>query len=395
LCHATKRSRAARPENTITTKVKGQPMKSIEGLRFLILLAWWGFSTGIAIAQQSTVAEQVDAVVKVAMEKQRIPGLSLAVVKDGKTVLARGYGLANVELNVAATPETVYEIGSVTKQFTATAVMMLVEQGKIALDDKIAKYLSGLPEAWKEITVRHLLTHTSGIRNVNSLPDFARLRMTPGSQERLVGVLAASPLQFDPGAKWAYCNTGYQLLGWIVEKVSGVPYAAFLQERIFTPLEMRATQVNDSGRIVKSRAGGYLLQEGTLRNAGYIDMSWPFSAGAIVSTVVDLAKWNLALDEGKLLKPSSFKEMWTPVRLNSGETHGYGFGWSLEKTANGHPMVFHGGNIVGFQSFIVRYPEDRLTVVILTNADFCVPRVIAWRVASLFEPSLPAPKQKP
>lgn len=354
-----------------------------------------GWLAGVAIAQPSGVSEQVDAIIKVAMEKQRIPGLSLAVVKDGKTVLAKGYGLANVELNVAATSETVYEIGSVTKQFTATAVMMLVEQGKITLDEKITKYLSGLPEAWKEITVRHLLTHTSGIRNVNTLPNFAALRMTPCSQERFIGLLAGQPLQFEPGAKWSYCNTGYQLLGWIIEKQSGMPYATFLKERIFNPLDMRATQVNDSGIIIKDRATGYLLQDGTLRNAGYVDMSWPFSAGAIVSTVVDLAKWSLALDEDKLLKPSSFQQMWTPVRLNDSTTHGYGFGWSMEKTANGHPMVFHGGHIVGFHSFIVRYPEDRLAVIVLTNSDFATPTTIDWRVASLFEPSLPAPKQHP
>ena len=360
-------------------------------LRLVVLILYWLFFSEIALAQNSTVAERVDAAVTMAMGRQQIPGLSLAVVKDGTVVFARGYGLANVELNVAATPETVYEIGSITKQFTATAVMMLVEEDKIALDDKITEHLSGLPEAWTGITVRHLLTHTSGIRNVNSLPGFARLRMTPGSQQKLVRILEASSLQFEPGSKWAYCNTGYQLLGWIIEKASGVPYATFLKERIFIPLDMQATQVNDSARIVKNRAGGYVLQEDTLKNAGYVDMSFPFSAGAIVSTVTDLTKWGLALDQGKLLKPSSFEEMWTPVRLNGGKTHGYGFGWSLNKTTNGHSMLFHGGHIVGFRSFIVRYPEDRLTVIVLTNADFGSPKIIASKVASFYEPDLLLP----
>jgi CubicO group peptidase (beta-lactamase class C family) len=272
--------------------------------------------------------------------------------------------------------------------------MMLVEQHKISLDDKITKYLSGLPEVWKEITVRQLLTHTSGIKNVNSLPDFAQLRMTPCSQERFVKMLAEFPLQFASGTKWAYCNTGYQLLGWIIEKQSGSPYATFLQQRIFTPLDMRATQVNDLEKIIKNRASGYMFQQGTHKNAGYVDMSWPFSAGAIVSTVVDLAKWNMALDEKKLLKPSSFREMWTPVRLSNGQTHGYGFGWWLGE-ANGHPTLLHGGIGVGFRCFVELYPQDHLTVIVLTNLNPCTPRSIAEQVAALYEPSLLTPRQKP
>jgi D-alanyl-D-alanine carboxypeptidase len=366
-------------------------MRRIGGLLLLVLLAWHGSLAGIVLAQEKVAVEQVDAAIKTAMERQRIPGLSLAVVKDGKMVLAKGYGLANVELNVPTTPETVYEIGSVTKQFTATAVMMLAEEGKVGLDDKITKYLSGLPEVWKQITVRNLLTHTSGLRNVQFVPDFARLRRTPGSQEKLVGLLAPLPLQFDPGSKWQYSNTGYQLLGWIIEKTSGMSYDKFLQERIFTPLDMRATQVNDLGKIIKNRAAGYTLRAGTLQNGGYVDMSWPFSAGAIVSTVVDLAKWNLALDERKLLKAPSYQEMWTPVTLKDGQTHGYGFGWSLEKT-NGRPTVGHGGSIDGFRSFVVRYPEERLGIIVLANTDSCMPAIIAQRVASLYEPSLSSPK---
>jgi len=339
--------------------------------------------------------EQVDAIVNTAMEAERIPGLSLAVVMDKKMVLARGYGLANVELDVAATPETVYEIASVTKQFTAFAIMMLVEQGKITLDDKIPQYLSGLPLAWKDITVRHLLTHTSGTSNSSILPDFARLRMTPASREQLVELLAPYPLQFEPGTQWAYCNTGYQLLGWIIEEQSGIPYGTYLKERIFTPLEMCSTQVNDSGRIIKNRAGGYTIQNGTLRNAGYIDMSWPYSAGAIVSTAHDLAKWNVALDERRLLKSASFQEMWTPVRLSDGTTYGYGFGWSLDETTDNHPMIFHVGNIAGFRSVVVRYPKDRLTVILLSNADFCTPTNIVHQVAVLYNPSLPPPREDP
>lgn len=339
-------------------------------------------------AQASAETEKVDSIAKAAIDERHLPGLSLAVVREGKVAMARGYGLNDVEQKVPATADSVYEIGSVTKQFTAMAIMMLVEQGKVSLDEKITAYLSGLPDAWKDVTVRHLLTHTSGIKSFTSVPDFGKITTTPCDQKRLVELLTPYPLQFEPGTKWSYCNTGYRLLGWIIEKQSGLSYADFLKERIFVPLKMTATKVGDPGRA-NIPPVGYVSHSGnSYQKAGYTDMSWPSSAGAIVSSVADMAQWSLALDEKKFLTPASYKEMWTPVRLKGGGTAGYGFGWDIGKTSNGHTMILHSGHIPGFQSIIVRYPEDHLTVIVLINADFGSPGAVASQLAMAFEPSL-------
>jgi D-alanyl-D-alanine carboxypeptidase len=201
------------------------------------------------------------------MKRQHVAGLSLGVVKDGKLVIAKGYGLANVEANVPTTKDTVYDIASIGKQFTATAIMMLVEKGKIGLDDKITKYLSDLPKAWDTVTVRHLLTHTSGIRDYPGLADFERLNKSAITTSQLVNMLADFPLEFRPGEQWRYCNIGYHLLGEIVAKVSGRPYADVLQERIFAPLGMNSTRPYDSRSIITNRANAYEWQNGILGNA--------------------------------------------------------------------------------------------------------------------------------
>jgi CubicO group peptidase (beta-lactamase class C family) len=338
----------------------------------------------------SDLANRVDACVAAELRAQRIPGLSLAVVKDGQVVLAKGYGLANVELDVPATAETVYEIGSMTKQFTATAVMMLVEEGKLGLDERIATRLAGIPNAWKEVTVRHLLTHTSGIMSYTALPDFGRLTITPATMAEVVKATGRFPLAFRPGEHWEYSNTGYYLLGRIVEKASGLAYGEFVSQRIFEPLGMTSTRFNDPETLVKHRAAGYSLDRGRLRNAAYVDMSWPDAAGAIVSTVPDLAKWDAALGTDRLLKPSSWQQMWTPATLTSGKKHPYGFGWDLAPT-NGHRTIAHGGAIPGFLTFMARYPDDHLTVIVLTNADHSAPSQIVQQVAGLYVPALLGP----
>ena len=335
------------------------------------------------------LAAQADPVADVVHQKmlqQHIPGLSPAVVRDGKVIKATGYGLANVELNVAATADTVYEIGSVTKQFTATAVMMLVEEGRIGLDDRIPKYLPGLPEAWKEITVRQLLTHTSGIKNYTAVPGFMKVTLAPATREEVIKTVAALPLDFPSGDKWAYSNTGYFLLGMILEKASGKSYAALLDERIFKPLQMTATRINDLHTVVPNRAGGYEWQSGTLQNADFISMSWPFAAGAIISTVNDMVKWDAVLAGGRLLKSSSLKQMWTPVNLNGGGD--YGFGWMVDKV-KGHTRTSHSGGIPGFTAHIGRFPDDKLTVIVLCNQSVDTER-IANTVVGLMVPALAA-----
>lgn len=308
-------------------------------------------------------ADDVDDYVLEQMRLRHVPGLALAVVRDGKVIKERGYGLANVELDVAVTPETVFEIGSVSKQITAAAVMLLVEDGRLSLEDKISKHLAGTPEAWNAVTVRHLLTHTSGIKNYTGLPGFAlseRLK-----REEFIKRIGAHPLAFAPGEAHSYGNTNYNLLGHIIESVSGKSYWQFVRERIFNPLGMSATADRDPRFIVKNRAEGYEWEGGALVGRDY-DLTDVFSAGAIVSTVRDLVKWDAALGGERLLKRSSLERIWTPTRLNGGRTHPYGLGWYVEDV-RGVGRVRHNGQTAGFAASIARYREDRLTVIVLCN----------------------------
>lgn len=338
-------------------------------------------------------ADKVDDYISGQMQKQHIPGLSLAVVRGGKILKAKGYGLANVELYIPATADTVYEIGSVTKQFTATAIMMLVEEGKIGLDEKITTYLTALPEGWKHVTVRQLLTHTSGIKGYTGVPGFEKIMLVPASKEEVIKAVSTYPLKFPSGDSWEYSNTGYFLLGMIIEKASGKSYAEFLKKRIFSPLQMNSTRINHLHTIIPNRANGYEWKDGALYNADFISMTWPFAAGAIVSTVNDLAKWDAALYTDRLLKTASLQQMWTPVKLNSGNTFGYGFGWFVDKV-KGHTHVSHSGSIPGFTSHVTRFPEDKLTVVVLTNQMDNAPR-IGEAVAGMYLPVIAPPVYKP
>ncbi len=238
---------------------------------------------GLSLA--TALADGVDEYVQKQLETRHIPGVSVAVVKDGRVVMAKGYGVANVELSVPANENTVYQLASVTKQFTATAIMMLVEAGKLSLDDKVTKVLDGLPAAWSEVTVRHLLNHTSGIKSYTSVPSFFATARKDYQKEEIIKLVADAPLEFAPGEKWNYNNTGFFLLGLIIEKVSGKDYGAFLHERIFQPLGMTSTRVNDLKEIIRNRAPGYAWQNGTLRNGEYLSPTQPYSAGALVSNV--------------------------------------------------------------------------------------------------------------
>src|SRR5579862_8164798 len=290
---------------------------------------------------------RVDTVVGADMREQQIPGLELAVLRNGKLVKAKGYGLANVELDVAVKPETVFQTGSVGKQFAATAVMMLVEEGKVGLDDKLSKYLAGTPAAWKDVTVRNLLTHTSGIADYTDAENvkaggLINLR-GDYTEEELYQKLVQLPLNFETGTKWKYSNTGYVLLGLVIHKVTGNFYGDFLQERIFQPLGMSATRIISEADIVPNRASGYELVKGKIKNQEWVSATLNTTAdGALYTNVVDLGKWDAALYTEKLLKRGSFEQMWTPVKLKDGKTYPYGFGWFLGE-ANGHRLIEHDG----------------------------------------------------
>lgn len=339
-------------------------------------------------------AARVDALVQQALQKQRIPGLSLAVVKDGQLVLAKGYGLANVELHVPATSETVYQLQSITKSFTATGIMLLVEAGKLSLEDKISQYLDGTPESWKDIAVRHLLTHTSGIKDFINEPT-ANLRLDV-SEEDVLQATAARPLNFSPGAQHAYSNTNYHLLAMIIRKLTGKAYGDFLRERIFDPLEMQDTRVISLSEIIPNRAAGYSLAKDGWRNGEFIAPSvLGYGGGGLRSTVLDMVKWDSALDTERVLKKDTLEQMWTPAKLSNGQSAPYGFGWSVRRVRD-HRCVSHtGGHVTGFATIISRYVDDRLTVIMLSNGRHAQVGRLAEQVAGVFVPALAPPLLQP
>jgi CubicO group peptidase (beta-lactamase class C family) len=344
------------------------------------------FAAGLnsQICAQDATTAKVDDYLKTEMQRQRIPGASLVVVKDGQIILAKGYGLSNVELQVPAKAETIFQSGSMGKQFTATAVMMLVEAGKLNLSDPITKYFTDAPAAWKDITVRHLLTHTAGTTDYPDDFDFRR----DYTEDELLKRAEAIPLAFQPGEKWSYSNLGYVLLGILIHKVSGQFYGDVLQERVFKPLGMTTARIISEAEIVPNRAAGYRLVKGQLKNQEWVSPTLNTTAdGALYLTVYDMAKWDAALYTEKLLKKSSLEQMWTPVKLNNGKTYPYGFGWSLGEV-RGHHIVEHGGAWQGFKSYIARYVDDKLTVIVFLNLIQPNPGRIAHGVAAIYNPEL-------
>jgi len=343
-----------------------------------------------AVSDEQTSAS-VDEFVTAELHAQHIPGVALAVVREGKIIKAAGYGLSNVELGVATKPESILQTGSVGKQFTATAVMMLVEDGKVGLDDKITKYFPNAPAAWKDITVRHLLTHTSGISDYTSEKTGGAINLRLDyTEEELVKKIAALPLDFPPGEKWSYSNSGYLILGVLIHYLTGEFYGDFLKQRVFQPLQMTSTRIISEADIVPNRSAGYRLVKGELKNQEWVSPSLNTTAdGALYTNVLDLAKWDAALYTEKLLKRSSFDQMWTPVKLNSGKTYPYGFGWSISDV-NGHRLLHHGGAWQGFTMHISRYVDDKLTIIVMTNLDsgHSDPGKIAQGVAAIYVPAL-------
>ncbi len=335
------------------------------------------FSAGLSLKAQvvendTALANKVDDYLKSELSSKRIPGMSVCVVRDGKVIFAKGYGFANIELSATATQETIYEVASLTKPFTATAIMMLVEEGRISLEDPLSKYFPGAPETWGKITIRHLLSHTSGLSDFFSIP---ALRSESGfawdreyKPEELLRVLFQASLQTQPGEKWSYSNLGYYLLGFIIEKVAGDTYEQFLRRRIFQPLQMPATRRMSRKDVIQNRATGYTWDHNVLRNAAPTSVTWAYSEGGLVSSVSDLAKADAGLFTPKLLNKTTLEQMWSPTRLNDGTIARYGFGWNIASDP-GRRQIYHSGNKPGFFSIIRHYVDDHLTVVLLANAD--------------------------
>lgn len=288
-----------------------------------------------------------------------------------------------------------FRIASLTKQFTAACILLLQERGRLNVRDPISKYLSGLPDAWRTITIHQLLTHTSGIPNYTSDPQFARIRRTGATASEMVALVAAKPLEFTPGTKWAYSNTGYILLGMTIEKTSGHSYADFLNRNIFGPLGMANSGYDQAEDIVKKRASGYEIKDGHIANADFIDMSVPYAAGGIYSTVEDMYRWNEALaHEGRLLSADSLKQMFTPYPEAAYQGQHYGYGVVISELKFGKLLYYHGGGVDGFSSSIQRYPKERVCIVVLTNVGSLKPWELGDHIASdLFSQPLPVPQQ--
>jgi CubicO group peptidase (beta-lactamase class C family) len=337
----------------------------------------------VALAQPAPTS-QLDAVMTSAFKADQ-PGAAALVVKDGKVVYRKAIGMASMELGVPLQPETVFRLGSITKQFTAAAVMLLVEDGKISLSDPIEKYLPGYPTQGHVITVEHLLTHTSGIQSYTSIPGwFPKKIRTDLPLLELIDAFKNEPMQFAPGERYAYNNSAYVILGAVIEKASGETYERFLTKRIFEPLGMTRTLFGSNEPIIKGRAQGYGEDKGVVRNAEFLSMTQPHAAGSLVSTIDDLAKWDAALLAGTLLKRTSLQKMATPYTLKDGSSTGYGYGLQIG-SVRGRESVEHGGGIPGFSTYGLSLPGARIYVAVLTNSDApkAAPGYLARRMAAI------------
>jgi len=334
-----------------------------------------GIALLLAAAGLAQDVPRMEQVVESYVSGKKFMGAVL-VARADQVLLSKGYGSANLEWNIPNSPATKFRLGSITKQFTAASILLLEERGKLKTDDPVKKLMPDAPAAWDKITIFHLLTHTSGIPSFTSFPDYGAQEPFASTPEKLVARFRDKPLDFQPGEKWSYSNSGYVLLGYLIEKASGETYEKFVQENIFGPLGMQDSGYDSNSAIIPRRAAGYAPGKDGPENAGFIHMSIPFSAGALYSTTGDLLRWEQGLFGGKLLSAASLAKMITPFKDD------YAFGLSVG-TVKGHKRIEHGGGIEGFNTSLSYYPEDKLTVVVLANLNGDAPEQIATRLAAL------------
>ncbi|GAC1611337.1 MAG: serine hydrolase domain-containing protein [Aquirhabdus sp.] len=339
-------------------------------LQILILSLIMASMSHLSLAQD---VGRMDQIVQSYVEDNQFSGTVL-VARGEKILLNKGYGLANMEWSIANTPQTKFRLASVTKQFTAASILMLSERGKLKLDDKISAYLPDTPPSWGDITVFHLLTHTSGIQNFTELPEFMAIMTLPRKSNETLDLVRSLPLDFQPGEKFRYSNSGYVVLGALIEKISGQSYESFLEENIFKPLEMHDSGYDSTKEVIAHRAAGYSFKDGHFENVGYIDMGVPFSAGALYSTTVDLLRWERGLYNGKLLTAESLKKMTTPYKDD------YACGLFVKKY-NGSREFFHVGGINGFSTSLAYRPDDDLYIIVLSNLESSSPAILSSRLA--------------
>ncbi len=338
-------------------------------------------------AQTSAPPAAIDRYLRAELTRQRVPGLSVAVLRGDSVILMGGYGVSNIEHHVPATDSTVYGMGSVTKQFTAAAVVMLSEEDRLHLDDPITRYLPEGSAVWPSITIRHLLTHTSGIPEYPDSLDWQR----DYTEDEFVRLAATLPLQFPPGESWAYSSTGYVLLGVIIHRVTGAFYGDFLREHIFAPLGMASARINSESDIVPNRAAGYHFVNDTLKNEDWVSPSINSTADLGVSlSVRDAIRWVTGIDDGKVLTRTDREASLTPVRLRTGASYPYGLGWHITQL-RGYRRIGHSGTWQGFQTTIQRFPDFGLTVIVLANLQEARAEAIAFGIAGLVEPRLRPP----
>jgi len=334
----------------------------------------------VTIGYTQTLEENIDQLLE-AKYKPNEPGAVTLIYKNGEVIYRKAFGNANLELGIAMTPVNVFEIGSITKQFTAISILMLMEKGKLNLDDEITKFILDYPTSDKTITVHHLLNHTSGIKSYTSMESFmknARIDMTP---TELINVFKNEPMDFDPGENFLYNNSGYILLGYIIEVVSEQSYADFIEKNIFKKLGMKKSYYGSMSKLIKNRASGYQNRNGYI-NADYLSLTLPYAAGSIMSTVDDLLIWQKALNTNQLITRTSYEKAIHGSTLNDGEHISYGYGL-MEGDINGSVSISHGGGIFGYTTHGIYLPEEDVFVSILTNCSCNSPSGVTNKIAAL------------
>lgn len=337
------------------------------------------------IDAQSLTSKQLTAEYDKILSEQFKPGetgCAALVAKNGQVIYRKAFGMADLELNVPMQPDMVFRIGSITKQFTAIAILQLMEQGKLSLQDEITKFIPDYPMHGHSITIEHLLTHTSGIKSYTNVPEFQKFIRTDMKPEEVIDLIKSKPMEFAPGTKFNYNNSGYFLLGYIIEKVSGKSYQEYIQENFFTPLGMTSSLYGDDTKIIKQRASGYQPgKEGTV-NADYMSMLLPYAAGSIMSTVDDLYKWNRAVHSFRLVSKETLEMAHAPYKLSNGKSTGYGYGWFLSEL-QGSPTIEHGGGINGYLTSSVYLPDEDVFVALFSNSNAKAPEFASLKMAAL------------
>jgi CubicO group peptidase (beta-lactamase class C family) len=363
-----------------------------------LLVALFVLSLSAARLGAQSPAEGLTAKIDALLEKTYKagePGAALLIKKDGRILHRKGFGTADLELGLPVAPDMSFRLGSITKQFTAVAILMLEEQGKLSVKDPVDKYLPDFPTPGKTITIENLLTHTSGVVSYTALPEWLPLWRKDMSVAELIGLFKDKPLEFGPGEHWKYSNSGYVLLGAVIEKAAGLTYESFIQKNIFEPLGMTHSYYGSASRVLPWRIPGYDAEGKAFVNAPYISMTQPYAAGSLLSSVDDLVLWYEGLLSGKLIKRESLERAWTPFKLNDGSNTGYGYGWAVSDY-RGHRLIEHGGGIMGFSTYGMLFPGDRTLILLLTNSAIAGrdPEPFAVQIADLVL-GLAPPEMKP